>query len=54
MPIIRVDYDNEKVNATHATALCTAIQKIVQDATHIPTVFVYGRSAEIKVGAVEI
>ncbi len=49
MPVIRIDYDDEKVGENDVTALSKAIQKIVSDATHIEDVFVYANSAQIKV-----
>ncbi|MDP2599088.1 MAG: hypothetical protein Q8P49_04635 [Candidatus Liptonbacteria bacterium] len=49
MPLIRLDYDSDKVNQTEATSLSEAIQKIVSEATGIEDVFVYANSAQIKV-----
>ena len=56
MPIIRLDYDSDKVSQAEATALSEAAQKIVSEATGIEDVFVYGNSSEIKlkVAPVEI
>lgn len=49
MPVIRIDYDDEKVGKDDVTALSNAMQKIVSDATHIEDVFVYANSSQIKV-----
>ena len=48
MPIIRLDYDGDKVSQSEATALSEAAQKIVSEVTGIKDVFVYGNSSEIK------
>ena len=49
MPVIRLDFDNEKVSQSDATALSEAVQKIVADITHVEDTFVYANSAQIKV-----
>lgn len=49
MPLIRIDYDNDKVSNTDATTLSEAVQKIVSETTGIEDVFVYANSAQIKV-----
>ena len=49
MPLIRIDYDNEKVSRSDAAALSEAVQKIVSEVTGIEDVFVYANSAQIKV-----
>ncbi len=49
MPVIRIDYDDEKVGKKEVTALSIAIQKIVSDATNIEDVFVYANSSQIKI-----
>ena len=49
MPVIRIDYDNEKVNDEDVLALSNATQKIVSETTKIEDVFVYANSSHIKV-----
>jgi hypothetical protein len=49
MPVIRIDYDNEKIGKKDVTELSKAIQKIVSSATHIEDVFVYANSSQIKI-----
>ncbi len=49
MPVIRIDYDNEKINDEDVLALSNAIQKIVSETTKIEDVFVYANSSQIKV-----
>jgi len=49
MPVIRIDFDNEKVKKDEVVALSKAFQKIVSDVTNIKDVFVYANSAEIKI-----
>ena len=49
MPVIRIDYDDAKVEKDDVTTLSNAIQKIVSDATHIEDVFVYANSSQIKI-----
>jgi hypothetical protein len=48
MPIVRIDYDNEKLNEKEILALSQAAQKIVSEVTGIEDVFVYGNSSQIK------
>lgn len=49
MPVIRLDFDNKKVNKKEVQALSLAIQKIVSESTHIEDVFVYANSSQIKI-----
>ena len=49
MPVIRIDYDNEKINDKDVLALSNAVQKIVSETTKIEDVFVYANSSHIKV-----
>jgi hypothetical protein len=49
MPLIRLDYDNEKLEKKEIIELSNAIQKIVSEITQIEDVFVYANSSEIKV-----
>lgn len=49
MPMIHIEYDNEKVSNDEIIALSNAIQKIVSEETEIDDVFVYANSSEVKV-----
>ena len=49
MPVIRIDFDDEKVQQKDIVALSNAIQKIVSQETRIDDVFVYANSAQIKI-----
>lgn len=49
MPMITIKYDDNKVKDEQIVLLSKAIQKIVQDATKIPEVFVYADSPKIKI-----
>lgn len=49
MPLINIEFDNTKVGDSDVKILSEAIQKIVSEVTGIEDVFVYARSAEIKV-----
>jgi len=49
MPIIRIDWDDEKLNNDEILALSNAVQKIVSEATGIEDVFVYANSSQIKI-----
>ncbi len=49
MPIIRIEFDDEKVHKDAINQLAQAIQKIVAQATNIEEVSVYANSAQIKV-----
>jgi MEKHLA domain len=48
MPIIRIDFDNEKVSEQEMRTLSVAAQKIVSEITQIEDVFVYANSSRIK------
>ena len=56
MPMIKIQYDNEKVDKDDALQVSKAIQQIVSEVTGIEDVFVYTNSAEInvKVAPIEI
>jgi len=56
MPIVRMDFDGDKVDEQNARTLSDAIQKIVSEATGIEDVFVYANSSQIrlKIAPVEI
>lgn len=49
MPVIRLDYDDEKLSKDDVLILSQAIQKIVSETTQIEDVFVYANSSQIKV-----
>ena len=49
MPVIRIDYDNTKLEQDEVLTLSKAIQKIVSETTKIEDVFVYANSSQIKV-----
>ncbi len=49
MPVIRIDYDDEKVERKEVTALSKEVQKIVSTATKIEDVFVYANNSQIKI-----
>lgn len=49
MPVIRIDFDNEKVTEDQVKALCEAVQQIVSSVTEIEDVMVYANSSQIKV-----
>ena len=49
MPIIRIDWDDEKLSKDEILTLSNAIQKIVSEITKIEDVFVYANSSQIKV-----
>ena len=50
MPVIRIDYDNEKVKDEDVKALSEATREIVVEVTKLDDVFVYANSSQIKVG----
>jgi len=54
MPLIRIEYDNDKVNDDEIVALSNVIQLIVSEETGIEDVFVYANSAHIKVNIAPI
>lgn len=49
MPLINIEYDDDKVSAKDAERLANAARDIVSDATGIEDVFVYANAARIKV-----
>lgn len=49
MPVIRIDFDDEKVKKKDIVHLSTAIQTIVSRATNIDDVFVYANSSQIRI-----
>jgi hypothetical protein len=49
MPLIKIEYDDTKIDKKDITNLSTAIQKIVSQITKIEDVFVYTNSAQIKI-----
>lgn len=54
MPVIRIEYDNVAVAEEDARRLCLAAQEAVIESTGIKEVFVYGNSANIKIGVAPI
>lgn len=49
MPLIKLEYDNSKVNDQDVELLSQAIRDIVSETTGIADVFVYANTAKIKV-----
>lgn len=49
MPLVKIEFDDEKVERKEINNLSKAIQKIVSAVTGIEDVFVYANSAQIKV-----
>lgn len=49
MPVIRIDFDDNKVSDQEIRALSVAAQKIVSEITEIQDVFVYANSSQIKI-----
>ena|SRR3989344_3126445 len=49
MPMINIEYDNEKINEPEILSLSEAMQKIVSKVTNIEDVFVYANFSRIKV-----
>ena len=49
MPVIRIDYDDEKLSKAEVLTLSKSVQKIVSEVTKIDDVFVYANSSQIKV-----
>ncbi len=49
MPIIKIEFDNNKVSKNDIEKLSFGVQKIVSEVTGIEDVFVYGNSSEIQV-----
>ncbi len=54
MPMITIKYDDAKVKDDEIVLLSKAVQKIVQEATKIPEVFVYADSPKIKIDVAPI
>ena len=54
MPIIRIDFDNEKVSEEEIRFLSETIQKIVSTTTNIEDVFVYANSSKIKINVAPV
>ena len=49
MPLINLEYDNQKVSEAEAQSLSKAIRDIVSEATKIEDVFVYANASQIRV-----
>lgn len=54
MPMINIKYDSDKVKDEEIVLLSKAVQKIVQNATKIPEVFVYADSPKIRIDVAPI
>ena len=54
MPMIRIEFDDSKLEDDEILLLSRGIQKVVKEATHIEEVFVYANSARIKVDVAPI
>lgn len=52
--MINIKYDGDKVRDEEIIALSKAVQKIVQNATKIPEVFVYADSPKIRIDVAPI
>ena len=49
MPLIRIEYDNDKLDEGVAKELSKAVRDIVSEATDIKDVFVYTNSSQVKI-----
>ncbi|MCR4312485.1 MAG: hypothetical protein NUV56_04335 [Candidatus Uhrbacteria bacterium] len=49
MPVIRIDFDDEKVSDEQAAALSEAVQRIISEVTAIEDVMVYANVPRINV-----
>lgn len=54
MPMINVKFDDAKISNEKIVELSRVLQKIVQEATDIPEVFVYADSPRIKIDVAPI
>lgn len=54
MPMINIKYDSDKVKDEEIVLLSKAVQKIVQDTTKTPEVFVYADSPKIRIDVAPI
>lgn len=56
MPIVRIDYNNDKISKEETIKLSVAVQKIVSEATGLglEEIIVYGNNSEIKVNVAPI
>lgn len=54
MPIIRIDWDNEKLTQEELAPLASAVRDIVSKVTGIEDVFVYANSAQLKINVAPI
>ena len=54
MPIIRFDYDNDKLSEKEIKDLWTAIQEIVSEVTDIKDVFVYANASTVSINIAPI
>ncbi|MAZ41058.1 hypothetical protein CL654_02990 [bacterium] len=49
MPLVRIEYDNEKVTEEETRSLSNGVRDIVSEVTEIEDVFVYANSSQIKI-----
>ena len=49
MPMINIEYDNEKITSKEIIIISEGIQKIVSKITNIEDVFVYANSSQVKI-----
>jgi len=54
MPMIRIEFDNTKVDNDSIKTLSVGMQKIVQQCTNIEDVFVYANNSQIKISVAPI
>lgn len=54
MPIIRIEFDDNKIDNNAIEQLSKAVQTIVSQITGIADVFVYGNSSQIKINIAPI
>ena len=49
MPLVKIEFDNERVNAETIKILSQAVRDIVSEVTGIDDVFVYANTSQIKI-----
>lgn len=54
MPIIRIDWDDEKLTQDELAPLAKAIREIVSETTGISDVFIYANSSQLKINIAPI
>jgi hypothetical protein len=50
MPIIRIEYDPDKVTAEQATRLATDVVEFTKEVTGIPEVYAWANASQIRIG----